>query len=156
MESAGWWEHYPRADGVWEASGLNDCWRLAKYYPGDQFAVHCDAAFERTAGSEMSMLTANIYLNEDFDGGRTRFFLNDDPQFEWRDDFGEADFSVLPKVGRCLLFRQPPGQSYWHEGEVLGSGRKYLLRSDVMYRKRDTEGNSFKGSADGARHIQWA
>ena len=29
----------------WEAIGLNECWRLAKYSPGDQFKPHVDAAF---------------------------------------------------------------------------------------------------------------
>lgn len=129
-----WWSYYPKAGGTWEACGLNECWRLAKYYPGDQFQCHCDSAYEKTVGAEMSMFTANIYLNAGFSGGRTRFYLSDDPYFEWRSDFGDADFEVVPKAGRCLLFRQPPGHTYWHDGEELHSGKKYLLRSDVMYR----------------------
>lgn len=131
-----WWSSYPDVDGTWEARGLNECWRLAKYYPGDRFMCHCDGAFEKVAGSEMSMLTANIYLNTRFGGGSTRFYLSDDPHFEWRSDFGEPSFEVVPEVGLCLIFRQPPGRTYWHDGEELSSGRKYLLRSDVMYGKR--------------------
>eukprot|EP00929_Paragymnodinium_shiwhaense_P004173 TRINITY_DN104916_c0_g1_i1.p1 TRINITY_DN104916_c0_g1~~TRINITY_DN104916_c0_g1_i1.p1 ORF type:complete len:288 (+),score=41.72 TRINITY_DN104916_c0_g1_i1:139-1002(+) len=135
LSEASWWSSYPDVDGKWEACGLNSCWRLAKYHPGDQFQVHCDGAFEKEAGSEMSMLTANIYLNEDFEGGLTRFWLNDDPYFEWRDTFGVPDFEVSPKVGSCLIFRQPPGRTYWHDGEAVRAGLKYLLRSDVMYRR---------------------
>jgi len=131
-----WWSHYPDIDGTWEAAGLNECWRLAKYYPGDQFQCHCDGAFEKTVGSEMSMLTANIYLNSDFAGGKTRFYFSDDPYLECRDDFGKPDFEITPTAGLCLLFRQPPGQTYWHDGEAVRSGQKYLLRSDVMYRRR--------------------
>lgn len=131
-----WWCHYPDADGTWDAAGLNECWRLAKYYPGDQFMCHCDGAFEKIIGSEMSMLTANIYLNSAFDGGKTRFYFSDDPYLEWRDDFGKPDFEIVPRKGLCLLFRQPPGRTYWHDGEAVFSGQKYLLRSDVMYRKR--------------------
>lgn len=131
-----WWSSYPEASGVWEACGLNECWRFAKYYPGDCFMCHCDFPFEKAAGADMSMLTANIYLNSGFRGGKTRFYLSDDPHFEWGSDFGAPDFEVAPRAGRCLLFRQPPGRTYWHDGEGVSSGRKYLLRSDVMYRKR--------------------
>jgi len=45
------------------------------------------------------------------------------------------DIAVVPEAGRCLLFQQPPGQCYFHDGEELGSGCKYLFRSDVMYRR---------------------
>lgn len=135
-----WWAHYPNVDGKWEAIGLNECWRLAKYHPGDQFMCHCDGAFERHASLEMSMLSATIYLNDGYCGGKTRFYLSDDPYFECRADFGEPDFEIVPKTGMCLLFRQPPGCTYWHDGQALASGQKYLLRSDVMYRKRS---NSF-------------
>ena len=149
-----WWEQYPDADGVWEACGLNECWRLAKYRAGDRFLCHCDEAFVRTtdngrtsdgradggATREMSMLTVNIYMNGDFEGGRTRFFLRQD----WWEQFGanyrlkegaEADAAVVPAPGRCLLFQQPPGRGYYHDGEAVFSGCKYLFRSDVMYRK---------------------
>eukprot|EP00927_Polykrikos_kofoidii_P066640 TRINITY_DN62200_c0_g1_i1.p1 TRINITY_DN62200_c0_g1~~TRINITY_DN62200_c0_g1_i1.p1 ORF type:complete len:298 (-),score=48.97 TRINITY_DN62200_c0_g1_i1:355-1158(-) len=130
-----WWSSYPAVGGRWQAVGLNDCWRFAKYRPGDRFMCHCDSAFERTPGEEMSMFSCTIYLNTDFAGGQTRFYLNDDPYFEWREDFGKPDLEVVPKVGRCLLFRQPPGFTYWHDGEEVRSGLKYLLRSDVLYQK---------------------
>mmetsp|Transcript_55124 Transcript_55124/g.102069 ORF Transcript_55124/g.102069 Transcript_55124/m.102069 type:complete len:268 (+) Transcript_55124:57-860(+) len=110
----------------WEAVGLNECWRLAKYYPGDRFCGHCDACFERT-DSEVSMLTVNIYMNGGFLGGRTRFYQRDRKR---------VDFAVEPQAGRCLLFRQPPGEKYFHDGEALASGTKYLFRSDVMYARR--------------------
>lgn len=112
---------------LWDACGLNECWRLAKYYPGDRFGTHCDACFDRSA-DEMSMLTVNIYMNGGFDGGSTRFY-------DGRDDPTPA-FSVKPRTGLCLLFRQPPGKNYYHDGEELRSDVKYLFRSDVMYRKR--------------------
>lgn len=131
-----WWEHYGEASGVWDSCGLNECWRLAKYYPGDKFMVHCDQAYERVIGAEMSMFTVNIYMNGGFKGGRTRFYMREDPYFECRSDYGQPDSRVAPEVGLCLLFRQPPGQSYWHDGEELHSGVKYLFRTDVMYRKR--------------------
>ena len=80
-----WWDHYPDAEGEWEAYGLNECWRLAKYRAGDRFLCHCDEAYSpraeaqsRDAEARMSMLSVNIYMNSGFEGGRTRFFLRDD------------------------------------------------------------------------------
>merc|ERR1712217_374882 len=105
------------------------CWRLAKYHPGDRFQGHCDAAYERKRNVEQSMFTVNVYMNEGFDGGSTRFYLSDPQELK-------VDLSVVPKTGRCLLFRQPPGQAYYHDGEQLRTGFKYLFRGDVMYRKR--------------------
>eukprot|EP00403_Amphidinium_massartii_P031023 CAMPEP_0178406322 /NCGR_PEP_ID=MMETSP0689_2-20121128/18852_1 /TAXON_ID=160604 /ORGANISM="Amphidinium massartii, Strain CS-259" /LENGTH=232 /DNA_ID=CAMNT_0020027359 /DNA_START=72 /DNA_END=770 /DNA_ORIENTATION=- len=111
---------------TWDAVGLNECWRLAKYYPSDRFCGHCDAHFERS-GSEMSMLTVNIYMNGGFEGGSTRFYFA---------DRSKPDVAIEPKPGRCLLFRQPPAASLYHDGEELRTGTKYLFRSDVMYLRR--------------------
>ena len=51
----------------WEAVGLNECWRLAKYFPGDRFGAHVDARFIRSQ-DEHSMYTVNIYMNDGFKG----------------------------------------------------------------------------------------
>ena len=56
----------------------------------------------------------------------------------------------LPRAGRACVFRQPPDASYMHDGEELSGGVKYLLRTDVMYRRQhdaiciddDDDGNS--------------
>ena len=40
----------------WDAIGLNECWRLAKYYPGDVFKGHCDACFSRKPGIEENIV----------------------------------------------------------------------------------------------------
>eukprot|EP00429_Kryptoperidinium_foliaceum_P094893 CAMPEP_0176194278 /NCGR_PEP_ID=MMETSP0121_2-20121125/5918_1 /TAXON_ID=160619 /ORGANISM="Kryptoperidinium foliaceum, Strain CCMP 1326" /LENGTH=252 /DNA_ID=CAMNT_0017533019 /DNA_START=1 /DNA_END=755 /DNA_ORIENTATION=- len=116
---------------TWDAHGLNEVWRLAKYRPGDQFHRHCDYHYPRQFGVEESMLTVNVYMNEGFIGGSTRFYFDDQD-----DGRGESDFEVVPKTGLCLLFRQPPGQRYCHDGAEVLSGFKYLFRSDVMYRMR--------------------
>lgn len=146
-----WWDHYPWAEGTWQAVGLNECWRLAKYRPGDRFMCHCDEAFVRpnVNPKEMSMISVNIYMNDVAELGRTRFFLEEDwrTQIETILEDGQerlspkkgvvGDILVRPVAGSCLLFLQPPGRTYYHDGETLGSDVKYLFRSDVMYRKLD-------------------
>merc|ERR1712194_690754 len=96
---------------------------------------HCDTAYSPEHNQDLSMFTVNVYLNDVEDGGSTRFYFGKDAVKE-----KEPNFSVAPKAGLCLLFRQPPGQEYYHDGEQLGSGLKYLIRSDVMYRKKGTGG----------------
>jgi hypothetical protein len=43
--------------------------------------------------------------------------------------------SLQPETGACLVFRQPPGACLLHDGEEVRAGIKYLLRTDVMYRR---------------------
>jgi hypothetical protein len=113
---------------VWEAVGLNECWRLAKYHPGDRFMRHLDAAFKRDQ-KEMSMFTVNIYMNGDFEGGATRFYPDGNSP--------DPNLVVSPEAGLCLLFRQPPSQQYYHDGERVRQGNKYLFRTDVIYHLQD-------------------
>lgn len=110
---------------VWEAVGLNTHWRLSKYYPGDQFKQHVDAAFCRDIDCR-SMYTVNIYLNGGFEGGATRFYELDSRA---------PRHSLSPSPGLAVIFRQPPEAQLLHDGEALRTGMKYLLRSDVMYER---------------------
>ena len=115
-------------DGEWQAVGLNECWRLAKYFPGDKFMSHYDASFARDS-FETSVYTVNIYMNGGFGGGRTRFF---DALRK-----GTEVAAVTGEAGKCLVFMQPPGALLAHDGEEVSSGLKYLFRSDIMYRRVD-------------------
>lgn len=109
---------------TYKACGLNDHWRLAKYYPGDQFQSHVDVYFaDKTA---KSMYTVNIYMNGGFEGGETQFHLGD-----------SRKYNVVPETGLALIFRQPHAKRYLHEGLMLKTGLKYLFRTDVMYQPLD-------------------
>lgn len=121
-------------EGVWRPCGLNECLRFCKYNPGDFFRKHCDACFVRSE-DEQSMFTCMFYLKGAFEGGATRFLSSTScdisSQFKLADD-SEVLASVMPEPGMCMLFFQP---GLLHEGEDLQSGLKYLLRTDVMYRR---------------------
>lgn len=107
--------------------GLNDHWRMARYEKGDHFKLHSDNCAWIDEDCQ-SCYTVNIYLNDNFTGGNTRFY----------DEERRLLFQITPRKGRALVFRQPPTQRYLHDGEIVQSGVKYLLRTDIMYREACT------------------
>ena len=76
-----------------------------------------------------------IYLNDGFEGGATSFAELDD---RMRD---EDRLTVNPRQGMALIFAHP----LLHKGEPVVSGRKYVLRTDVMYARRSTSPASAAG-----------
>ncbi|MCC2669912.1 MAG: hypothetical protein K0Q72_2383 [Armatimonadetes bacterium] len=104
--------------------GLNERFRYYRYDPGEYFAPHYDGVFQRSE-TEASALTLMLYLNDDFEGGSTDFYHEDQT----------VRLSVVPERGMALVFRH----AIFHAGCPVRSGRKYVLRTDVMYgRKRFT------------------
>ena len=66
-----------------------------------------------------SLKTLLIYLNEDSVGGETVFFT----------EHGTELLRVIPRTGTALCF----SHELLHEGRVVLSGRKYVLRTDILY-----------------------
>jgi len=103
------------------AIGVNERLRFYRYEPGQQFDWHTDGFFRRENG-ERSFLTLMVYLNGGFVGGETSFSDNrTTPKFK--------DFAVTPEAGLALFFTH----ELLHKGEPVREGRKYVLRTDVMY-----------------------
>eukprot|EP01111_Echinosteliopsis_oligospora_P012871 TRINITY_DN4473_c0_g1_i1.p1 TRINITY_DN4473_c0_g1~~TRINITY_DN4473_c0_g1_i1.p1 ORF type:complete len:206 (-),score=46.21 TRINITY_DN4473_c0_g1_i1:99-716(-) len=103
------------------AVGLNERLRFLRYDPGQSFAAHWDGVYERESGpkkGERSYITVQIYLNEGFTGGETTFFGRD-----------EERIPVVPLTGSVLVFQH----DMLHEGSALIKGRKYAIRTDVMF-----------------------
>ncbi len=98
-------------------NGLNERFRTYRYDPGHFFAPHRDGAYRRPNG-DRSYWTMMVYLNEGFVGGETRFVLAD-----------HTFIDVVPRTGLALFFFHPEQ----HEGRAVVEGRKYVLRTDVMY-----------------------
>lgn len=105
--------------------GFNERWRFYRYGPGQTFKPHRDGSYMRLKSWEESQMTFMIYLNDGMTGGETRFFA-DMEQVVRQCPY----LSVQPKTGMALIFLH----SIWHEGAVLQSGEKYVLRTDVMYK----------------------
>ena len=105
-------------------SCLNERLSFLKYSTGEYFRAHEDGYYIRPDNSEMSYITVQIYLNDlkEEDGGATTFI---------KDTYNRIyqDYSIIPKVGRVLLFEH----DIEHEGSILKNGLKYCIRTDVMY-----------------------
>ncbi len=116
----------PEIDGA-VPSAFNPRFRIYRYDPGQRFTRHRDGIV-RLDGM-FSLLTVLFYLNDDYEGGETRFI---DLPVAWRGATGQA-----------FLFPQRA----LHEGAAVTRGRKYVLRSDVLFRRpapwerRDTRGD---------------
>lgn len=106
----------------WKAVGLNERLRFLRYDKGEYFAPHFDGQYRRENG-ERSYITVQVYLNEGFEGGCTTF-LDPSPAAD-----PEKDYPCIPRTGSVLVFEH----CILHEGSVLKSGRKYAVRTDVMY-----------------------
>jgi len=110
---------------IWEPVGVNERLRLYRYDVGQKFDWHLDGSFERPTG-DRSFFTFMVYLNDDFEGGTTSF-TNVQSSIS-TDDM----LRVTPKTGMALLFHHP----ILHRGDPVIAGRKYVLRTDVMYGRR--------------------
>ena len=163
-------------DVRYTVAGINKRWRVYRYAPdGDEtFSPHIDAAFAPSDLSEdgstlvwdatpngediVSRLTILMYLNDDFAGGSTNFFV---PKAEQMNETDELELlaAVKPKAGSMLLFPQAVGEeaveyarTHWpqHEGSPVkgGSNRpKYVIRSDLLVAKKHGLSEEERGSA---------
>lgn len=119
-------EHLPVRLDDREPVDFNERFRFYRYGPGQTFKPHLDGAYHRFRLRQESLLTFLIYLNDDFTGGGTNFFGS----FEAYLQFGGAPkLCVKPVQGTALVFLH----RQLHEGGIVESGRKYVLRTDVVY-----------------------
>ncbi len=113
---------------TWKVEKMNIRFRFCKYIggKGHHFGAHTDGMY-RVDDSHTSLLTCMIYLNsgEDFKGGTTDFIEYTTHKLK---------YSVHPEPGLCVIFRQNNLDCY-HLGTEVTEGLKYILRTDIMYKK---------------------
>ena len=125
---------------VHSAVSLNERLRMLKYKQGQFFHSHHDAVFVRgqdegERAGEMSSVSVHVYLNQKFKGGFTTF------QGKGR------HLDVKPKTGSILLFEH----NILHEGQKVTHGKKYVVRTDIMY---STANVGFTSAASGTTLTQ--
>ena len=94
--------------------GIKPRWRVYRYDEGQYFGLHGDQSYRGPEG-QRSLLTLMVYLNEGYGGGET--------------DFPEVGERIQPSTGKALLFQH----MVLHEGALVTRGKKYVLRSDVLF-----------------------
>ena len=126
----------PRLRMQWRPDGLNPCFRVCRYEKGGVFFPHLDGVYEESA-ARRSQLTFMLYLNDvprehggatSFYDGRQRPYQPPDPQFVRR--------AYQPEAGSCIVF----DHTLLHDGgALLGDAPKYIMRSEVMFRRGPVE-----------------
>lgn len=103
--------------GPHHAVGLNERVRWYRYREGQRFRPHVDKAFVGEDG-RVSCHTILVYLNT-LESGATRLEL------------AREERRIEPQTGLMLCF----GHHLMHEGMPVVRGTKYVLRTDLMWRK---------------------
>ena len=112
--------HLPQELHRYKLSCVNERLRFLRYDVGQRFRPHYDGSYVRPDGSEMSFLTIQLYLNGQLEGGETILYGESGPQY-----------SLRPAPGKVLVF----AHDILHEGAPVLKGRKYIIRSDIMYKR---------------------
>lgn len=127
-----------------KARGINRRFRVYRYVPGAEYRAHIDGAWPPSGidsvtkkyqydssppdARQSSLFTFLIYLNDEFEGGETTFFV---PSL--RDGVLNA-YPVRPVIGGIAIF--PHGEAkgaLLHEGTGVTKGAKYIIRTDVEF-----------------------
>lgn len=119
--------------------GINARFRFYRYSEGDYFKPHTDGAWPGSRviddtlvanaySDRYSLMTFLIFLNQAFEGGATRFFL--DP----RSSGSGRTVDIRTPAGAVLCF--PHGMHPLHcvhSSEPIRSGVKYIIRTDMLF-----------------------
>lgn len=124
--------------------GINRRFRVYRYVPGAEYRCHIDGAWppsgiraaddkyiydDSPVGKKQSSLfTFLLYLNDEFEGGETTFFVPSP-----REGTLNA-YRVRPVIGGVAIF--PHGETkgaLLHEGSSVTKGAKYIIRTDIEY-----------------------
>jgi len=132
----------------WDICRFLDYWRFLKYGSSQKFRTHYDGSKkfynDEENRYEMSIYTLNVYLNDGFEKGGTRFYMNckENAKVYNDDEAGEITHVVNPSRGSSLIFNHC-NKGYLHDGEPLEVSdsvkEKYLMRADLIYRCREED-----------------
>jgi predicted 2-oxoglutarate/Fe(II)-dependent dioxygenase YbiX len=122
--------------GDHRALGLNNRFRFYRYQQGDFFGPHTDGAWPGSRviddrlvpnafDDRYSQLTFLLFLSDGYEGGETRFYL---------DQRGSETVDVRTPLGGALCFPHGTHPLHCvHGSQEIFSGNKYIIRSDVLF-----------------------
>ncbi|KAF1916524.1 prolyl 4-hydroxylase [Ampelomyces quisqualis] len=127
-----------------QVRGINRRFRVYRYVPGAEYRCHIDGAWPPSGidpvtdayqydsspenARQSSLFTFLIYLNDDFKGGETTFFI---PSV--KEGVINA-YPIKPIMGSVAVFPHGEAQgALLHEGTGVVEGAKYVIRTDVEY-----------------------
>jgi hypothetical protein len=100
----------------WPASFSYEAMKIKKYHPDiGKHLPHVDVTDSSQTKRFMAFL---IYLNDDFEGGETKFIL--------------TGKTIKPKAGKLFMF--PPLWPWLHSGEQVLKTNKYFLGTYLTYK----------------------
>lgn len=161
-------EHLPEVieiDGVrWRLNRFTHHWRYVHYTPGGYFMPHYDGS-KMLPSKEMTIFTVQIYLNENFSGGSTRFYIDYVPNrmvpHEIEDGRGQRfepknkpTHEIKPEAGKVLVFNH--AENTLHDGEPVKEGEKYILRGDVLYTAFEEDHEKLENSTVPPQFRMWS
>lgn len=129
--------------------GLNRRFRVYRYVPDAEYRCHIDGAWPPSGilpddtyvydasppdKKQSSLFTFLIYLNDDFEGGETTFFLP-----SAREGTLNA-YPVRPVMGAAAIFPHGDTSALLHEGTGVRKGAKYVIRTEIEYDVEPTQG----------------
>ena len=117
-------------NNVFKLNGLFKHLLFYKYNVGEYFKEHYDG--DNIDGDKKSFFTLLIYLNDNFEGGETNFIHYDRKIVKKKLKKDKILTPIIPKKGQLLIFKH----NILHEGSIIKSGEKIVLRSDIMYEKK--------------------
>ena len=129
------------------ALGLNARFRFYRYRSGDYFEPHGDGAWPGSRvvegrlvhdayGDRLSYLTMLLFLSEGYGGGRTLFYVGTGGGEPASSGRGPEIVGVATPRGAALCF--PHGfhpLHCLHAGEPVSHGAKYIIRTDLLFRR---------------------
>ena len=152
-------------DGArWRLNRFTHHWRFVHYTPGGHFVPHYDGA-KLLPWREISVFTVQIYLNQDFTGGSTRFYMDYQPHRQPPHDIGYGVVSsfqpkgppthvVTPETGKALVFNHT--QNVLHDGETVFTGEKDILRGDVLYSLVPEDKHLLENPTKSPENLMWS
>ncbi|KAJ5116786.1 hypothetical protein N7456_001134 [Penicillium angulare] len=141
--------YVPQSINGRKVRGVNRRFRVYRYVPGAEYRCHIDGAWPPSGilpddtyvydsspedQKQSSMYTFLLYLNDEFEGGETTFFMP-----AAREGTLNA-YPVRPVMGAVAIF--PHGEAngaLLHEGTGVRKGAKYIIRTDVEYDIKPSE-----------------